>query len=382
MRALIIGGGIGGLTTAVALQQQGIDVKVFEQMPEITEAGAGIFIQTNAMKVYDELGLGQELRAVSPPVDVFEIRSAKGTVLARFPYKEIAAEFGAPGIDLHRKELVDLLLQRIPPSSIQVAMRFSRFEQSDNAVKAFFEDGSQADGDVLIGADGVYSQVRKQVLGDSPPDYAGYVFWRGIATNADSLLAPGVFFESWGRGGRFGAVRMGKNRVYWYASANRPRDYNPGHQSKEEILGLFAHYHEPVEALVEQTDPSDILCNNTNERSPDSKWGEGRVTLLGDAIHPMSPNLGQGACQAVEDAFVLAQQLAATSDASGALRRYEERRRARTAYFQQRSRALGEMGQSENPVKCMMRNLFTRITPSSVWERQSRTQLWFDTKAS
>jgi 2-polyprenyl-6-methoxyphenol hydroxylase-like FAD-dependent oxidoreductase len=222
-------------------------------------------------------------------------------------------------------------------------------------------------GDLLVGADGLNSVVRARLFGDEKPLYAGYTAWRGIA--GDGFMRDGWGSESWGRGERFGMVSLGRGRLYWFATRNAPEGENEDAAGrKAELLRHFGRWHEPIPALIRATEGAEILRNDVYDREPLKSWGVGRVTLLGDAAHPMTPNLGQGACQAIEDAVVLAGCVREASDA--ALRLYEKRRKGRTATIVRRSRLVGRIGQLENPLLCGLRDALAKATPLRAQLRQ------------
>ncbi len=183
-------------------------------------------------------------------------------------------------------------------------------------------DGNEVEGDVLVGADGLHSVVRARLHGYKPPRYAGYTAWRAVITAPDVPLCPG---ESWGRGARFGHARVPGGRVYVYATRNAPEGvHGPGGELAE-LRRIFGAWHDPIPALLTAMEGADILRNDILDRPALRRWGTGRITLLGDAAHPMTPNLGQGACQALEDAVVLARQMGSCGAVEPALRRYESR---------------------------------------------------------
>jgi 2-polyprenyl-6-methoxyphenol hydroxylase-like FAD-dependent oxidoreductase len=215
----------------------------------------------------------------------------------------------------------------------------------------------------MVGADGVHSRVRASVLGDGAPVYRGYVGWRGIA----HCVPPGyegILSESWGPGGRFGIAPIDRQRTYWYASANRPRGWTHAPAARQrDLLAWFGAWHEPVAALIAATPTDAILCNDICDRPPRRPWSRGSVTLLGDAAHPMTPNLGQGACSAIEDAWVLARELARTSSIGDAFRRYEDIQYPRTAFLQRQSLALGRVVQLERGWALTLRRTVARCAP-------------------
>ena len=201
--------------------------------------------------------------------------------------------------------------------------------------------------------------------------YAGYTSWCGIAVPRHALVPVGGGFESWGRGRRFGCAHVGGGRIYWFATENAPEGASDGPAgTKAALLETFRGWHEPVEALIRATQEDAILRTDVHDREPLGKrWGEGRATLLGDAAYPVTPNLGQGACQAIEDAVVLARCLReGGGSVVGALRRYEGLRADRTAAIVRRSRRIGRVGQLENPLLCRLRDRTLKMIPA-------RTQL-------
>ena len=382
MRAMIVGAGIGGVTAAIALRRAGIEATVFERAGEIKEVGAGILLAANAVRALGELGLLHEVRQLGTPASAGRIHSWRGKTLAEVPAWELEKTFGAPSVAVHRADLQGFLLKEAGEKNVVLGEECSGFEQDDAGVTAIFADGTVERGELLIGADGLYSTVRARLFGREKPRYAGYTAWRAVVKPGRELLPWGTGFESWGRGVRFGCAHIGGGRVYWFATRNAPegeRDGPLGSPSgpKVALTRLFDGWHHPVPDLIAETEEWAIRRDDLYDRAPLSgSWGEGRVTLLGDAAHPATPNLGQGACQAIEDAVVLARCLEqivranAKDSVPSALRRYEGLRGERTAWIVRRSRALGRIGQIENPLLCRLRDAVLKATPTRTQLRQ------------
>lgn len=312
MKALIIGAGIGGLAAAIALKQIGWETVVYEQAKQQKGIGAGIVLAANAMKALDRLGVGDRVRASGSPVHSAEIRDWKGRLLVRLPTAEQAQRVGADSYLIHRADLQKALCEALRPQELLLDKRLVRFGQEPREVQATFADGTEASGDILIGADGIHSCVRKQLFGEEKLRYAGYTAVRGITTFTDERypLERGGGFEAWGRGARFGFSHIGNNRIHWFAAINAPEgEQDAPIGRKQETIRRFAGWYEPIVAVIEATPESAILRHDIYDRKPLREWGRGRVTLLGDAAHPMLPNLGQGAGQGLEDAVVLARCL-------------------------------------------------------------------------
>ena len=373
MKALVIGSGIGGLTAAIALRRAGIEVSVFERAGELKEIGAGLSLMANATKALNGLGLAGVLRGTGEPITVAEIRRWQGDVLSRVPAWRLAEKVGAGSAAVHRADLQKTLEWELGDEEITLDAQCVGFEQDDGGVRAFFADGVERGADLLVGADGLRSTVRQGLLGDGPPRYAGYTAWRAVVSPEDGLVPAGQALEVWGRGVRFICARVGQGRVYWAATKNAPegeRDAS-GMAAKNEILRLCAGWLEPVEALVSATDEADILRTDIYDRDPvRGRWGRGRVTLLGDAAHPMTPDMGQGACQAIEDAVALAERLKAARGVEAALAAYEKGRARRTAAIVRGSRRMGRVAQLRNPLACRLRDAAIRAVPARVQMRQ------------
>lgn len=372
-RVMVVGGGIGGLTAAIALRRAGFEVAVFERASGFEAAGAGILLAANAVKALGELGLSDALEGIGVPASTGNVLSWRGEVLFELDASELEKRAGAGSSAVHRADLQGMLLRELDKAggAVHVGKELDRFEHNDDGAQAFFADGTEERGDLLVGADGLRSRVRARLLGDEAPRYAGYTSWRGVASPGHELVPVGGGFESWGRGRRFGAAHVGGGRIYWFATKNAPEGESDGPAgSKAALLETFRGWHAPVEELIRATEEDAVLRTDVHDREPLGKrWGEGRATLLGDAAHPMTPNLGQGACQAVEDAVVLARCLRdGGADLAGSLRRYEGLRAGRTAAIVRRSRRVGTVGQLENPLLCRLRDRALKLVPA-------RTQL-------
>jgi 2-polyprenyl-6-methoxyphenol hydroxylase-like FAD-dependent oxidoreductase len=234
-------------------------------------------------------------------------------------------------------------------------------EEEGGVVSAVFADGSRERGDVLIGADGIHSVVHRSLFGNETPRYAGYYAWRGIAHGVSGLLPEGQPLFVIGRGAQAGCFHCGTGRIYWFLTRNGPSHSHAGPGgNRAEVAALIGDWRVPMRQFAEATDENAILRNDIIDRPPRQVWGRGRMTLLGDAAHATTPNLGQGACQALEDAVILAHSLGGVASAEAALRDYEARRRERTNFVIDQSRQLGKLFQLSNPVAVWLRNVLGR----------------------
>ena len=375
-KVAVAGGGIGGLTAAIALRRAGFEVVVFERAAELGEVGAGLLLAANAQKALAKIGLAEAVSSLGTSASAAEIRSWRGEMLVSIPAAELEEKIGTPSAAVHRADLQVLLAREVGERTMRLGTEVRAFEQDESDVGVLLADGSRESADVLVGADGLRSRVRAGLFGSEEPRYAGYTAWRAVVKPKEELLPWGAGFESWGRGARFGCAHIGDGRVYWFATANAPegeKDGPPGGLAgaKAKLLHLFSRWHRPVADLVEAAEEGAILRTDIYDREPlGERWGEGEVTLLGDAAHPMTPNLGQGACQAIEDAVVLARCLGEGGATAESLRRYERLRSARVAMLVRRSRRIGLVGQVKNPAICWLRERVLVMIPPKAQLRQ------------
>jgi 2-polyprenyl-6-methoxyphenol hydroxylase-like FAD-dependent oxidoreductase len=383
MRIAIIGGGIGGLTAALTLRKFGFEPTVFEQAPELLEVGAAILMWPNAMRVLDRIGVADAVREHGGVLEKGVSLNPDGKRLyqIRLPSTDL------PAVALHRADLQQILVQALPREAISLGRVFAGWEQQGETIIARFSHGSAVETDVLIAADGLHSRARDQLLNDGPPADRGYIAWRGVAPYAPKCLLPLTAFEILGRGQRFGIGPLGFGKVGWWASVNKTAGDARGEMdaawlasddpatTREQLLQLFAGWCEPIGELIAATSLTSIVRNAIFDRDPASKWGQGSMTLLGDAIHPITPNLGQGGCLAIEDAAVLARcldkyvnhaQPEQRSAVQSALRRFAALRSARTAAIARISRTYGVIGQWENHWAVGMRRVMLTIAPTVV----------------
>ena len=370
----IIGGGIGGVAAAVALHRAGIEATVYERATEFREVGAGMMLWPNATRVLKEFGLLERVAASSGPnVSIFSFAPVRVRPLWTLRWASLRCP---PYVHAARTCWMHCSRRsRLNGSASATISNPSSTERP--ACRANFS-GSVSGGsesvehDFVIGADGIRSRVRSQLLGAHEPIYRGYTIWRGLA-RLRGAVPSGTNSETWGRGKRFGILNTGGDRFTWYATANTDAGHVDSSEGRQgELLRMFAGWHEPIERLIDATDEGSILKNGAYDLAPLKRWGQGRVMLLGDAAHPCTPNLGLGGCMALEDALVLAKSFCIEASPELALRHYESLRRGRTRHVQQRSLLMGQVGQWENRLVAGGRQVVTSMLPAEIFERNLR----------
>jgi 2-polyprenyl-6-methoxyphenol hydroxylase-like FAD-dependent oxidoreductase len=350
MRAVIVGAGTGGLAAAVALRRVGLETLTLERAVNIREAGAGLAIWSNAVNALRELGVEAKAMSQASVIERSLSQDLAGRPIAVNDFSEISRTAGAVCICVHRAVLQRILLEQLPPEAVRTGARCVGFEDST----AMLEDGERIEGDILVGADGIHSAIRERLHGTAPPRYAGYTCWRGL-WRGEGVLPEGTALLAIGAGTQIGLWPCGVGHFYWFVSKNAPVGTA---QTRPDAAALCGQGGTPIREIVDSTPEDAIVQNDVFDRPPLAWWGRGRVTLLGDAAHATTPNLGQGACQALEDAVVLADCIRHIRPVEAALREYERRRIRRTAAVVRDSRQSGRMLQLNQPAMEAVRNWF------------------------
>lgn len=363
----ILGGGIGGLSTAIALQRKGLTVTLFEAAPSFKPLGAGLSLSGNAIRAYEEIGIDAEVIAIGCRLQVARGKDKLGRLISETSSDELKRRFGVlNNFTLHRADLHELLLAFLKPGTVQLGKAATSFIQDSTGVTLQFADGTQVKTDYLIAADGIHSMVRKQLLPDSQPRYSGYTCWRGVIDD----LPPGInldeMTETWGKGRRFGVVPLARGRVYWFATLNAvQQDTQMKNARVKDLQDIFRGFHFPIPQVLEHTRDDQLIWGDIIDIKPISRFAFGRVVLAGDAAHATTPNLGQGACMAIEDAATLMNALS-RYPAEEAFARFETHRIRRTTGIVNQSWTFGKLSQLENPVLRSLRNSVLRALPRSV----------------
>jgi 2-polyprenyl-6-methoxyphenol hydroxylase-like FAD-dependent oxidoreductase len=369
-RVLIVGGGIGGVTAALALARKGIDAPVFEAAPQLRPVGKGIWVPTNAMQVLQRLGVAAAVTRAGWPLERIQLRTLRG-VLLDVDLRRYQEMFGHTTISIHRAALLDALAGALPPGALRLGKRFVGFAEDAGGVTARFDDGTEDRGDALVGADGIRSAVREQLFPGVPLRYTGQTCYRGV-TRMD--LPPGlehVCWEVWGGACRFGFSAVGPGQVYWFAPVSAP----PGAPPPEGPLAgwlaeKYAGFPAPVSDVLRGTPEDEVIRTDLYDFAPVRQWCRGRVALIGDAAHAMTPNLGQGGAQAVEDGCALAEKLAAGGPVGEALRQYEALRLPKVRRLVKSAWRFGRMAHWRPRWLQALRNFVLRCTPRRLNERQ------------
>jgi salicylate hydroxylase len=337
----IIGGGIGGLATAIAMRKYGFNVQVYERAQVLRPIGAGLSLTPNGLNCLDHIqpGIVESLKQAGSQMNSLTLKRSTGEEIAS-KSMTIMEQYGQPVLSIQWSRLQAILASVLPPNIIHLNHRCIGFEQCSSSVEAYFEDGKTVHSDLLIGADGINSVVRQRLIGDGLPVYAGRMSWRAVIQYPHERLSPNSSTLITAPDGKvFLLVDVGDGYTFWSAGVLLADDSvcQRATDAKARVLEIFAEWTEPVEAIVEATPEEDIVERPICDRTPLQHWSEGRVTLLGDAAHPVVPSLGQGANTAFEDACELAECLAHAPSIETALSHYESHRIPRTEAIYTRS---------------------------------------------
>ena len=351
----VVGGGVGGLTAAIALRQQGHEVTVYEQTAKYMRVGADINLTPNAVLALDGLGLGEAARRTGArPTFRISRDWDTGKETSRLPMSSAAEEkYGAPQLTIHRADLLSALADAFPADSVKFSKRLRTLEQDANGATLAFEDGTTARHDIVIGADGIHSRVRAALFGEESPRFTGVVSFRSVVPTQKVRHVPEIeaFTKWWGPNPQSQIVTFPLNLgqdTFVFATTGQDSWHEESWTSAgdvNELRSFYKDFHPDARALLDACES--VLKSALYERDPLPQWSKGRVTLLGDACHPMLPFMAQGAGMAIEDGVVLGRSLVG-DDPLAELKRYEDARRERTAKIQIGSRGNQWMKGQEN----------------------------------
>jgi 2-polyprenyl-6-methoxyphenol hydroxylase-like FAD-dependent oxidoreductase len=375
MKISIIGAGIGGLSTALALKKYrpDIEVEIFESSFELKDIGAGLALAANAVIAFERLGIKEKVLAVSNILKRFQILTKKGNVINETDNLAVNKALNTiSSFSIHRADLQKILIKETSDIKLNLNKRATSFSSFNSKVSIEFADDAHIETEFVIAADGIRSVFRHHLIPNSAIRFAGYTCWRGVTDNLPSNVDPSLATETWDKGKRFGIVPLFGDHIYWFACINSTVIQNKYFSSfkKEELVEKFQDFHDPVREVINLTNSKNILWNDIIDFKPVNHFAFDNILLLGDAAHAATPNMGQGACQAIEDAVILGKTLQKISDIREAFKVYEQKRIKRTTFVVNRSWQLGKIAQLDNPVLAGLRNIIFRLIPKSMSKRQ------------
>src|ERR1700758_202435 len=369
-RIAAVGAGIAGLATGVALQRRGFDVTLIEERTD-TSSGAGISIWPNALAALDELGLGDEVRDAGGRVTTGALRWRDGTWLRRPHPNRFIKALGEPLVVVRRAALTEVLQRGLSQATLRRGITVTGVMETADGIRLQLSDGSINHSDAVIGADGTYSMIARHLNGRLAHKYTGYTAWRGVA---DCSIDPALAGETVGSGVEFGHVPMGAEHTYWFATERAREGATAAEGELTYLRRKYSPWAQPIPDLLAATDPSEIQRHDIYDRANAKVWARGPMVLVGDAAHPMRPHLGQGGCQGLEDAAVLARFLDArfvdsTDDLAAAFKRFVAFRRPRVRALVRESKLIGQLVNLPPAVLSGLASRATVLAPEALMTR-------------
>jgi 2-polyprenyl-6-methoxyphenol hydroxylase-like FAD-dependent oxidoreductase len=368
----IVGGGIGGLTLGIALQRKGFNVTIYESAPSVKPLGAGLTLAGNAVKALVQIGIAEPILKAGKIMEAMVIKDQKGNILTQTNAEHLSKKFGViNSFSIHRADLQNILINQLQPGTLQLGKHILDFNQTSSGVMLYLDDGSSISSDYLIACDGIHSPIRKKLLPQSRTRYSGYTAWRAVINEIPENVNLNETTETWGQGSRFGIVPLTDNRLYWFATVNAKQNDDTLRSFKiPDLLSYFGNYHAPVSDILKKTKNEQLIWGDIIDLKPIKKFAFGKVVLAGDAAHATTPNMGQGACMAIEDAAVLSNCIEEYTVVEEAFQKFEEKRISRTTKIVNNSWTIGKIAQLENGLLTGMRNTLIKLTPPEVSEKQ------------
>jgi 2-polyprenyl-6-methoxyphenol hydroxylase-like FAD-dependent oxidoreductase len=365
---VIVGGGIAGLATAIGLERHGFEIEIFEAAPKLEPVGFGIWMAPNAMQVFYRFGIAKEIESAGRLLLAVKICDQTFREIQVSDLTAAEKEFGFRIVAIHRGLLHEILLSKLRSTRVVYGSAFDSFEFHEQQTIARFQNGKTASADLLIGADGIHSKVRSQILGNKVLRYSGLTCWRGVTDFDLPQKLKATSFELWGGRNRFGFSEISEKSVYWYAASKSPPGKIESNETiKVKLLEQFQEFASPVIDLIEATESAKIIQTDLYDLSPFRPWVKGNIALIGDAAHPMTPNLGQGGAQAVVDAYVISEELARESNVSQAMQIFEKRRFKKVRKIVNDAYFFGKLAHIESGAG--LRNTVLRMVPDGITRR-------------
>ena len=364
----IIGAGIGGLTTAISLEQKGIKARVFEQTEQIKPVGAGIILANNAMQVYEKLGLRRVIEENGNSISSINITKSNLKPLSKVDLTYFEQKYHTKNIAIHRGTLQQLLIDKLKSTDINLGHKLSSIDKVTNGYCLKFENGKQIQSSTVLAADGLNSIVRQNILPNNAIRKANQICWRGITQCELPLKFKNELNEAWGKTERFGFVRIAENKVYWYALKSFKKSKNEF--ASNDLAQYFGDYHTVIKDIINSTEKTRIHTAEISDLKPTNNWFKENVCLIGDAAHATTPNMGQGACQAIEDAYVLSECLYKYG-INKSFSEYQKLRLPKAHQVVNTSWLIGKIAHLKNPILIGLRNQMLRLSPSSFNRKQN-----------
>lgn len=351
----IIGAGIGGLTAALTLKRKGFPVQVYERAIAIKPVGAGIGMANNALQILEKLGVREKVEAAGQRVSVMKITDQTLDLLNVLELSRFEEKYGVCNVAIHRADLQRILAEEIGYENINLGKTLTKITSGENH-QLSFDDGTTVESRITIAADGIKSVVREQLFPVSKIRDTGQKCWRGVCDLELPARYAGVATEAWGSGKRFGFVQISAQKVYWYTVTNQP-------VAASDLKLVFRDFHPDILMLLDATDSGQMILGNILDLEPIDRWYTDGICLLGDAAHASTPNLGQGACQAVEDAYVLGLLFEKGLSVQEVFREYQALRIKKAQHIVGTSWTVGKVAHWENRVAVGFRNFLVRNLP-------------------